>query len=226
MDISLMELISQGAEGKVYKTMFQDRLVIVKERLHKRYRAQELDRKLTRQRLLQEARCMVKCRKAGVRTPSIYMINNNFMYIELINGDTLKQLLYNSKKSSNAYPIDSVIWAKQIGIAIALMHDIDVIHGDLTTSNIMINTINSDNNQVKYETVLIDFGLGMMQANAEDKAVDLYVLERAFISTHPGSENIVALIIEEYSKAAKKGTAVLQKLDAVRLRGRKRECFG
>jgi TP53 regulating kinase-like protein len=106
------------------------------------------------------------------------------------------------------------------------MHDIDVIHGDLTTSNIMINTINSDNNQVKYETVLIDFGLGMMQANAEDKAVDLYVLERAFISTHPGSENIVALIIEEYTKAAKKGTAVLQKLDAVRLRGRKRECFG
>ena len=85
-----MELISQGAEGKVYKTSFHDRLVIVKERVSKRYRAPELgnliilvliimtititiilmliiDRKLTRQRLLQEARCMVKCRKAGVR---------------------------------------------------------------------------------------------------------------------------------------------------------------
>lgn len=225
MLIESMELISQGAEGKVYKTLFHDRLVIVKERLHKRYRAPELDRKLTRQRLLQEARCMVKCRKAGVRTPSIYMIDTNCMYIELIEGSTLKQLLYDSKKLSNCYHTDSIIWAKQIGAAIALMHDIDVIHGDLTTSNIMINTIKTDNG-VNFEAVLIDFGLGMMQANAEDKAVDLYVLERAFISTHPGSESIVSLILEEYTKAAKKGAAVLQKLDAVRLRGRKRECFG
>jgi TP53 regulating kinase-like protein len=71
------------------------------------------------------------------------------------------------------------------------MHDIDVVHGDLTTSNIMVrgDAINGYS-----EVILIDFGLGQMQSVIEDKAVDLYVLERAFISTHPGSEYLVSII--------------------------------
>ena len=43
------------------------------------------------------------------------------------------------------------------------------------------------------DVVVIDFGLGMMKPTQEDKAVDLYVLERAFISTHPGSEYLVSI---------------------------------
>jgi TP53 regulating kinase-like protein len=72
------------------------------------------------------------------------------------------------------------------------MHDAEVVHGDLTTSNIMI----SENKEETATTtilqpVLIDFGLGTMKPSIEDKAVDLYVLERAFLSTHENSENLV-----------------------------------
>ena len=64
-----MELIGHGAEGKVFATIFLSRPTIVKERVAKKYRVKELDLKLTLQRLRQEARCMVKCRRAGVLTP-------------------------------------------------------------------------------------------------------------------------------------------------------------
>lgn len=65
------------------------------------------------------------------------------------------------------------------------MHDGQIIHGDLTSSNIMLRSPSND-------LVLIDFGLGQMKPTIEDKAVDLYVLERAFISTHPNSEVMVS----------------------------------
>lgn len=100
--------------------------------------------------------------------------------------------------------------AQQVGAAIGKMHDADVVHGDLTTSNIMMKSTTSSVTQRQpgssanesttsesiaggpgVEAVLIDFGLGMMKPTIEDKAVDLYVLERAFISTHPGSEYMV-----------------------------------
>lgn len=38
----------------------------------------------------------------------------------------------------------------------------------------------------------IDFGLGSQKPLVEDKAVDLYVLERAFLSTHPHSQALVS----------------------------------
>jgi TP53 regulating kinase-like protein len=66
------------------------------------------------------------------------------------------------------------------------MHDADVVHGDLTTSNIMLR-------EISFEPVFIDFGLGAMMCTFEDKAVDLYVLERAFVSTHPGCDDMVSL---------------------------------
>jgi TP53 regulating kinase-like protein len=54
-----------------------------------------------------------------------------------------------------------------------------VIHGDLTTSNMIYKD---------GQIYLIDFGLSYVKNSIEDRAVDLYVLERAFISTHPQLE--------------------------------------
>jgi len=73
------------------------------------------------------------------------------------------------------------------------MHDAEIVHGDLTTSNLMVK--DSADSGAAPEVVVIDFGLGMMKPNQEDKAVDLYVLERAFISTHPGSEYLVRTFV-------------------------------
>jgi hypothetical protein len=54
-------------------------------------------------------------------------------------------------------------------------------------SNILVNS--------KDDIVLIDFGLAVSQCSIEDKAVDLYVLERSFISSHPDCESTVRSIV-------------------------------
>ncbi|PSR84187.1 hypothetical protein PHLCEN_2v5475 [Hermanssonia centrifuga] len=75
--------------------------------------------------------------------------------------------------------------------------------------------------------VLIDFGLAYVSNLVEDKAVDLYVLERAFSSTHPASEPLFASVLQAYEKEmGKKWKAVGSRLDDVRLRGRKRSMVG
>ncbi|KAJ9053449.1 serine/threonine-protein kinase bud32 [Entomophthora muscae] len=76
------------------------------------------------------------------------------------------------------------------------MHELNIIHGDLTTSNVMIRT-SSGKQESEIEdlasTVLIDFGLSSVSSQPEDKAVDLYVLERAFQATHPQLSSLVSI---------------------------------
>lgn len=79
---------------------------------------------------------------------------------------------------------------ENLGNILAKMHDIDLIHGDLTTSNILISKNFTDKSIVLY---FIDFGLSFQRNTIEDKAVDLYVLERAFLSSHPNMESQVSL---------------------------------
>jgi len=88
-------------------------------------------------------------------------------------------------------------------------------HGDISFG---INT----------EILLIDFGLAKSSESDEDRAVDLYVLERALSSTHPSLPETFmdTIILPAYSKVAPKADKVLQRLEQVRMRGRKRECFG
>ena len=69
IDEAQLELIFQGAEAKVYSCNLKNETVIIKERLSKRYRIPELDLRINKQRLLQESRCIEKCKKAGVSAP-------------------------------------------------------------------------------------------------------------------------------------------------------------
>ena len=66
---------------------------------------------------------------------------------------------------------------------------VSIVHGDLTTSNLMLVPTLSD--PVLGGLVVVDFGLALVSQLNEDRAVDLYVLERAFLSTHPNSEKMV-----------------------------------
>ncbi len=109
----------------------------------------------------------------------------------------------------------------ELGRVLALMHKNNIIHGDLTTSNILLKR-NSESS-----LVLIDFGLSYCDKLAEDKGVDLYVLEKAFLSSHPNSEKLFEKIMESYRlNSGKGGEAVMKKLDEVRMRGRKRVMVG
>ena len=112
--------------------------------------------------------------------------------------------------------------ALKIGKIIANMHVKNVIHGDLTTSNLLL--VGQPENM---NIVVIDFGLSSVENLAEDKGVDLYVLERAFLSSHPNTEELFSIILESYKKQYGSGVEeIISKLDEVRLRGRKRTMVG
>ena len=117
--------------------------------------------------------------------------------------------------------------AEQIGVLIAASHCSDLIHGDLTTSNIIFRRA-AGNVAVSPEAVLIDFGLAQVSNLVEDKAVDLYVLERALLSTHPGSQELFDMILDTYARYPQNTDArtVLAKLAEVQMRGRKRSMVG
>ena len=113
---------------------------------------------------------------------------------EIINSLSLRDFINSaleSKSTDSRLMLEDL--AKEMGRIIARMHDCDVIHGDLTTSNILRQSIGEKNS-----LVLIDFGLSFISSLAEDKGVDLYVLERAFLSTHPNTEDVFEILIESY----------------------------
>ena len=166
------------------------------------------------------------------------------------NEDTLYQP---QQRVTTVIDADTLRVANTVGAILARMHAAGIIHGDLTTSNIMIrNPPAKSEESWNPQLVLIDFGLASsisqtnpgkkakshhkQQHNAEEKAVDLYVLERAFLSTHPDSDKLVDEVWRgycEYEDVSLPGgeyrqiaDAVMKRLDQVRMRGRKRECFG
>jgi TP53 regulating kinase-like protein len=113
--------------------------------------------------------------------------------------------------------------AQEIGKVLGKLHANNIIHGDLTSSNILLVKDGKDTPTV----VLIDFGLSHTESSVEDKGVDLYVLERALISTHANVDQLFPTMLSAYVKENKKESReVLKKLDEVRARGRKRTMVG
>ena len=103
--------------------------------------------------------------------------------MEHIDGITAKEAIITKR-----HPLKEI--ATKIGELIAACHNCDLIHGDLTTSNILFRD---------GEAVLIDFGLAQVSSMVEDKAVDLYVLERAISSTHPEASELFSQILSSYA---------------------------
>jgi len=238
LEIQKSELISQGAEARVYREYFLEDLCIVKERFSKKYRNEILDKKITYQRTVQEARNMARARKAGVNTPYVMHVDTEThkIYMQYVNDAVMiKEYFYFLQRHNLAFP-EHVL--AQLGRAIGLIHNCDIVHGDLTTSNMMIkfNThemYQNVKNDVpftltagEYSIYLIDFGLSYVSSNAEDKAVDLYVLEKAFLSTHTENQSDFSRILDFYQSEYKNGDKILARFAEVQKRGRKRLAFG
>lgn len=124
---------------------------------------------------------------------------------------------------------------RKIGRTVGSMHKVGVVHGDLTTSNMILRPVASSSSapedsagspSMTGDIVLIDFGLASTSSHEEDRAVDLYVLERAFGSTHPKTEDFFSEILDGYAESFKGAKLVLKKLEDVRMRGRKRSMLG
>ncbi|KAG5836166.1 hypothetical protein ANANG_G00251680 [Anguilla anguilla] len=217
------ELLKQGAEARVYRGEFLGKPTVVKERFPKLYRHPTLDEKLTHRRTVQEVRSILRCRKAGISVPVVYFVDytSHCIFLEDIVGSVTVRDYINSAHTSEAKNLEVV--ARKIGEILAKMHDEDLVHGDLTTSNMLMKRGPGCG---EADLLLIDFGLSYISALPEDKGVDLYVLEKAFLSTHPNTEALFETLLKSYSASSKKSQTVIKKLDEVRLRGRKRSMVG
>lgn len=234
--IAASQPVSQGAEAKVYKSILGSTPILVKHRFDKQYRHPSLNASLTRARVAGEARALLKSARSGVNVPGIRMVdaNEGVLGLEWIDGQSVRKLLPGAEpedddaiasESLDDYGVSIDHLMSLIGTEIAKMHQADIIHGDLTTSNMMVR--HPHRTSLPLALYIIDFGLSFVSSLVEDKAVDLYVLERAFSSTHPESEPLFAAVLKAYeAKMDKDWVALKRKLDEVRLRGRKRSMVG
>lgn len=228
-------LLRQGAEGRLYTGSFLGQKSIVKERFSKKYRHPQLDERLTKERLKGEIRSLMRCKMANIRTPTIYYVdmNNGLFVMEYLDSaktcrDYIDNLLTNSTENVDETQTKLIKLSMKIGQTLGLMHKNNVIHGDLTTSNMMVE---KETESGDYKICLIDFGLGFAEGTPEDKGVDLYVLERALISTHPNTEFMFDAIISSYKKELKaerkkECEEIIKKFEDIRMRGRKRTMVG
>merc|ERR1711964_310599 len=169
------QLITQGAEALLFRSTYllPDLPCALKYRPSKPYRHPILDQRLTKHRILSEARVLVKCRKEGVPVPAVYALDElkGWLMIEWIEGEVVRIRLNE--------------WLRRRGDA-------------------------GEDKLLDGEIVLIDFGLASQNSQDEDRAVDLYVLERAFGSTHPRAESLFKEVLSAYGKSFKGGSTVLK----------------
>jgi len=199
-------LLRRGAEAGLYSTAYFGVPALCKRRIAKDYRIPLLDGKIRKERTRLEAGLLHKAKLAGVRTPFLLSVDlKNFeILMELVEGKRLKDAL-NSRNAGK--------YCKKLAQQIALLHNAGIVHGDLTTSNVIVNEKSGD-------FCLIDFGLGFQSSKLEDKAVDLLNLKKTFQSTHYRLLKHWAVFEKEYSARAENGKQALRQVSEVEKRVR------
>ena len=204
------KIIYQGAEAKICKSKYMDYDVVEKRRISKSYRIKEIDKQLISSRTREEAKLMIEARKYGVSVPIIYDIDleKGIITMDYIKGNRVKDILNSLKEEERA----SI--CKKIGENIAKMHNNDIIHGDITTSNMILM-----DDMIHF----IDFGLGEKNSEIEAKGVDLHVLMEAINSTHSKYSKCFDYVLDGYKKELKNdANLVIRKIDEIVKRGRYR----
>jgi TP53 regulating kinase and related kinases len=209
--IDSAKLIKKGAEASLFFADWHERKVIIKVRIPKKYRPTELDLQIRSYRTLHEPQLMHEAKTAGVSTPLIYMVNvpQSTIIMEYIEGEQVKQFF---KKASKAQRNDICV---KIGESIAQLHSHALIHGDLTTSNLILNP--------QGKLFFVDFGLGEKNSELEAQGVDLHLLKRALQSTHYQFwEECLQSVLCGYTSILGSETAekVYEKIKEIERRGR------
>ncbi len=174
-------VIQRGAEAILYLEERDGEKVLVKDRIPKGYRIPQLDGKIRVQRTRHEESLLLKARRAGVHAPSVLEAGESRIVMEWVEGKKLKDCLNSMDKGQRA------LVYRLMGESIGRLHSAGIIHGDLTTSNMIFkDAIHKVGRATAQEARLymIDFGLGKISGKIEDQAVDLYLLYEALKSTH------------------------------------------
>ncbi|MBY9005727.1 MAG: Kae1-associated serine/threonine protein kinase [Candidatus Lokiarchaeota archaeon] len=172
LEIEKKKIFKKGAEASLYYGKWFNKDVIFKYRISKKYRLDIIDKKIRNSRTLNEARALIKIKNYGINVPCVYEIDpeESIITMDYIPGEKLKDLIsiLDIQKLEDYF--------KKVGIFIGILHQNGHIHGDITTSNILITP--------NKEVFLIDFGLHDYSDNIEDKSVDIHLLKRVLISSH------------------------------------------
>ena len=172
VDITERTLLKKGAEASLFVADWHGRRVVIKTRLPKKYRPEKLDLTIRTYRTVHEPQLMNEAKKAGVPTPTIFQVDveNATIVMEFVEGKQLKQLL------GSFSPKEREQVCFLVGELIGKLHRHGVVHGDLTTSNMIFGTDG--------RIFFVDFGLGEKNSELEARGVDLHLLKRALQSTH------------------------------------------
>lgn len=196
--------IGKGAEADLY--LLEDR--VSKVRISKAYREPHLDEHLRRTRTRREARLLSMARRAGVATPFVSDVDNSSCTVEMsfIPGEQIRRLLPSITAEERRR------LCRRIGEEVGKLHSANIIHGDLTTANMLLH---------EDRIYFIDFGLGGFSNAVEDKGVDLLVFKKALHSTHYKFERECwDGFVEGYSKTYEDSAKVLERLEEIARRGR------
>ncbi|NYT05330.1 MAG: bifunctional N(6)-L-threonylcarbamoyladenine synthase/serine/threonine protein kinase [Methanomicrobiales archaeon] len=186
--------IARGAEA-VVTVQGAD---VKKERISKRYRVPSLDRRIIAERTRAEARLIAAARRAGVPTPVIRDITEDTIVMEQIEGEMLKHVL-------------SVATVREAGSMVGRLHAAGIVHGDLTTSNIIMRDSRA---------VLIDFGLSFVSPEIEARGVDVHVFFQTLKSTSPAFPELKAAFVDGYRASFAGADDVLVREQEIERRGR------
>lgn len=201
-----MKVLKRGAEATIYESVFEGQDVVVKERSAKRYRIPQIDAVLRSNRTRQEIKLMREARGHGVMTPRIVHSDEvlSVITMEKIDGPTMKDFL--SKKAAKTDV------CRRLGREIGKMHAAGIIHGDLTTSNVILKG---------KDVFFIDFGLGKFSKRVEDMATDLGVLREALTAgNHGTSAALWKSVASGYRKSNPMWAEVMRRMDKIDSRGR------
>ena len=190
------DLIAKGAESNIIKSSYMGQNAVIKARIPKSYRIPEIDSKIRKSRCKLEAKLLSDAKRAGVRTPILYDVDlaQKSILMEAIDGVMLKDV------------IDEDLSFK-VGEEISKLHSADIIHGDITSSNIMLQG---------NDLVFIDFGLGRYSDLIEDKAVDLLVLKKSLQSIdYEKAVSYFGNVLDGYGDSK-----IIEKINEIEHRGR------
>ena len=191
----------RGAEAIVETIEWNGQTVISKMRNKRGYRHPALEKRLVVERLRSESRIMERLISQGVPVPAIFSVNtsDNSIFMEFIEGQTLERALRGKDFKKHLI---------QTAHLLSRIHSLNVVHGDPTTSNFLVND----------KIFAIDFGLSSISDDNEDRASDLRVFLES-LDSHHSEINGRDIFLEAYSEwdASK---AVLEALKVLELRGR------
>ena len=206
----MSQLLRKGAEAYLFIEDLYGYKVVRKQRLPKIYRVTQLDETIRRERTIREARLLSSARRAGVRTPIVFIVDYKeaTIIMEYIEGHQLKELLPNLSPNKRRKIFQT------IGGAVARLHQGQICHGDLTTSNLILHP--------KGKIYFVDFGLAATTQSIEDFGTDLHLLRRALLSAHHKHwKECFKTFKKEYQSLYGDGaTQIFQKIAEIESRGR------